>query len=191
MDLKKIKERLSGSGYQSADPAHYDQLAAVALVIKSAKSDSEILLIRRAEREGDPWSGQMALPGGRREPGDADLFEAVLREAHEEVGLDLREHGEPIGRLDDLPALSGAPMGMLVTPFVFELRGSPRLSLNHEVAEALWAPLAPMRRGEINAIKIWRYAEEDHQVPAYDVRGRIVWGLTYRILQDLFDKLED
>ncbi|MGH7644285.1 MAG: NUDIX hydrolase, partial [Gemmatimonadales bacterium] len=77
------------------------QPAAVALALLEGSTGLELLLIKRAEREGDPWSGQIALPGGRRDPQDPDLLATALRETLEETGLDLAG-AERLGTLDDL-----------------------------------------------------------------------------------------
>jgi len=190
-DLELIKKRLAGREYARHEPASPGMLAAVGLILKPGDRDAEILLIRRAERPGDPWSGHMGLPGGRVDPGDADLYATVLRETREEVGVDLNTAGRLIGRLGDLPAFArGKPTGMVIAPYVFELTAEPPLSLNQEVDEALWVSLGPMARGEINAVKEYHLDDADYVLPAYAVQGHIVWGLTYLILQDLFSKLD-
>src|SRR4051812_20593726 len=80
--------------------------AAVAILLAERDRDTLALLIQRAVRAGDPWSGDMAFPGGHREPHDQDLGLTAARETLEEVGIDLREHCEEIGRLDDIHAHS-------------------------------------------------------------------------------------
>ena len=167
-----------------------DRWAAVAIVLEQRQGEIEVLLIQRVEREGDHWSGQMAFPGGRAEPEDADLLATARRETQEEVGLDPAESCRLIGRLDDLQATAGGRLVSLgITPFVFELIvPKPRLSLGPEAAEALWAPLGRMASGSIDTVMHYWIDGMMLEVPAYDLDGRVVWGITYSILQDLFER---
>jgi len=166
---------------------HAKRLAAVATVLRDADEGPEVLLIKRAERQGDPWSGQMAFPGGRHETSDPDLLHTATRETREEIGLDLREHGELLGRLDDTPTHRS---GLVVRPFVFAATGEPPpFTPNYEVAEVLWAPLLPLARGEVDTKFRYEHEGKAMHFPAFDVRGRIVWGLTYRMLRVLFHTL--
>ena len=154
--------------------------------------EPEVLFIRRAEHPEDPWSGHMAFPGGRLDPGDPDVLYTARRETREELGLDLARDAELLGRLDDVPAIArGRPTGLVISPFVFVLRGTPALVPNHEVAEALWAPLGPLMRGELDTTRDYRHEQRVIPFPAYDVEGRVVWGLTYQMLQILFGVLRD
>lgn len=148
-----------------------------------------MLLIRRAERAGDPWSGHMAFPGGHKESDDPDSFATAVRETEEEIGLDLRQH-EYIGQLDELPAtIRGMRVGISIAPHVFALRGESSFRPNYEVAEIVWGELGPMARGEVDAIREWRYEGEVRQAPGFRVGDQIVWGLTHRMLMSLFDLL--
>lgn len=164
--------------------------AAVATILRSGGEGPEVLLIRRAEQPGDPWSGHMAFPGGREEAQDTSLLGTAMRETREEIGWDLERQARHIGRLDDLPAIArGKPTGLLIAPFVFELADAPPPVPNHEVAEALWAPLSPLMRGERAAKMPYKVGETTLQLPAHDVDGRVVWGLTYAMLERLFELL--
>lgn len=164
--------------------------AAVAAILRSRHEGPEILLIRRAERAGDPWSGQMAFPGGRASIGDPDLVSTAIRETHEEVGLDLRERSELLGRLDDLPAIARAkPTGLVIAPFVFGLRQEGSLALNHEVAEALWTPLEPLVSGAAATTFPYRFESQTLSLPALQVGPHVVWGLTYQMLRMLFEAI--
>jgi 8-oxo-dGTP pyrophosphatase MutT (NUDIX family) len=184
-DLTAIRAALAGrEPRREADAQHR---AAVAAVLR-APAHPEVLLIRRAEHPLDPWSGHMAFPGGRRDPRDRDLLDTALRETREEVGIDLGRDARLLGRLDDVPAVAkGRLMGMAIAPFVFEL-GDPTAEAraNEEVQEVLWAPLDPLMRGEADTTIAYPWEGEPMQLPAFDVRGRIVWGLTYQMLQLLF-----
>ena len=165
--------------------------AAVATILRSAGPDVEVLLIRRAERADDPWSGHMAFPGGHQEPGDVDLRATAIRETLEEVGLDLTHH-DYLGQLDELPARAGGQLvGMIVAPHVFALRGEPQLHLNAEVADVIWAPVGQMVRGEVDAIKELSYGGEFRRLPAFRVRDQIVWGMTHNMLRSLFALLDE
>ncbi|HKU42519.1 MAG TPA: CoA pyrophosphatase [Polyangiales bacterium] len=187
------ENELSSAGpvqaFASGNPE--ERRAAVAAILRPTGRETEVLLIRRAERAGDPWSGHMAFPGGHQDPEDSDLFQTAMRETFEEVGLDLSEH-EHLGQLDLVPAtLRGRRVGISIAPHVFALRAAaPVLRPNGEVAEIVWAELGPMARGELDAIKEWTYAGESRQVPCYRVHGHIVWGLTYHMLRSLFAVLE-
>jgi 8-oxo-dGTP pyrophosphatase MutT (NUDIX family) len=168
-------------------PGH-EKWAAVAVLLREATSGPEVLFIRRAEHPTDPWSGHMAFPGGRQESGDASLLETAMRETREEVGLDRSRQAEHIGQLDDLPAIArGKPQGTVIRPFVFEVhRQSPIRVQEREVAEALWAPLLPLYRGEVDTVRPYQWQGTQIDFPAYDVGGRLVWGLTYQMLRSFF-----
>jgi 8-oxo-dGTP pyrophosphatase MutT (NUDIX family) len=170
------------------------KLAAVAAIVRPAGDESEVLFIRRAEHEHDPWSGHMAFPGGRAEPHDASLLETATRETSEEIGLDLSAHGELLGRVDDVPAIArGKPVGLVIRPYVFALRShDPPLKLNREVEEVVWGPLGAMARGELDTTLPYRRPGHDDLImPGYAVEERIVWGLTHRMLINLFDLLRE
>jgi 8-oxo-dGTP pyrophosphatase MutT (NUDIX family) len=130
----------------------------------------------------------MAFPGGRRDEGDADLYETAVRETREEVGLDLAAHGTLLGRLEDLEAIAGARRtGLVIAPFVFALdREVPLVFDPREVAEALWAPIAPLAGGEGASTMPWERSGVRFDLPCWHVQGHVVWGLTYRMMQELF-----
>jgi 8-oxo-dGTP pyrophosphatase MutT (NUDIX family) len=165
--------------------------AAVAAVLRQGAAGAEVLLIRRAERAGDPWSGHMAFPGGRRDAGDLDPYATAVRETREEVGIDLDADGALLGRLADLDAVSRTRRtGLMITPFVFALAREVPLTLDPaEVAETLWAPLAPLARGEGAGTVPYEVEGYKLELPCWHVEGRVVWGLTYRMLQTLFEVL--
>ncbi|HCH63712.1 MAG: coenzyme A pyrophosphatase [Deltaproteobacteria bacterium] len=165
--------------------------AAVAAVLRDSAQGVQVLLIRRAEHPGDPWSGHMALPGGRREPSDATLMHTAMRETAEELGLRLTAD-QVIGSLDDLEAVArGRRVGMVIRPFVFhwEAPELPELVPNREVAEALWTPLLPIHRGDCDTTRPFEMDGVTYALPGWDVRGRVVWGLTHRILSDLLERM--
>jgi 8-oxo-dGTP pyrophosphatase MutT (NUDIX family) len=156
--------------------------AAVALVLSGEEHAPELLLLRRAERDGDPWSGHMALPGGHAEPGDADLAATARREAYEELGLEL-DRAELLGRLDDVVPLRSSEIS--VRPFVFWLDAPQPLVLSAEVAEALWAPLSLLSSGSARRAHEVTIAGSTMLVPAYLIEQRVVWGMTFRVLESL------
>jgi len=153
--------------------------------------ETEVLLIRRAEHPGDPWSGQMAFPGGHYESHDRDMLATAIRETIEEVGLDLREH-ELIGALDEHAAtIAGTFTGLVIAPFVFALTSDVELQPNYEVASVVWAPLGQMARGELDARHELSRNGETMHFPAFGIGPHVVWGLTHRMLQSLFASLTE
>lgn len=192
-DIERITRVLGGHTSREITDEQVSRRAAVAAVLRPAGATPEVLLIRRAEHDEDPWSGHMAFPGGRHELDDESLLHTAIRETHEELGLDLEADARLLGRIDDVEAVArGKRVGMAIAPFFFELEGprEPALTLNHEVAEVLWAPLGPMFGGEVDTVRPYRSGATSWDLPAYDVEGRIVWGLTYQMLQSFFGLLK-
>lgn len=163
--------------------------AAVAAILRDAGEGEgvELLFIRRAEHPRDPWSGQMGLPGGRVDAGDPSPLAAALRETREEIGLDLESVGRPLGRLSEVR--THLPLGSVphsVVPFAFAVQGEPELALDaREVQEALWVPLAfLLDRGNRSSFT-WVRTGVPLPMPCYRYRGRVIWGLTLKIVDEL------
>ena len=162
--------------------------AAVALLLHGSREEEapRLLLIERARREGDPWSGDLAFPGGRMEPGDADERAAAERETAEEVGLDMAA-ARFLGRLDDMSA-SLVPITVAAFVYAVESAALPALSLSDEVTEALWIPLPHLfDRRRLREHRLRRGAAE-HRFPALDLLGPgrpLLWGLSYRFTRAL------
>jgi 8-oxo-dGTP pyrophosphatase MutT (NUDIX family) len=155
--------------------------AAVALILTQRADGLAILLIRRAERAGDPWSGQIALPGGRRDPGDVDLVATAIRETREETGVDLAA-AERLGALDDLyPRVQHLP-AVVVRPFVFALAHAPELSLSDEVSDAFWVSVAYLRDPAHRRDVKLNIRGAARTFPAYVLGDHLLWGMTERIL---------
>jgi len=168
---------------------HSPSAAAVAAVLRQSNGETEALLIRRSIHQQDPWSGHMAFPGGRVHNDDPDLLATAVREAREEVGLDLGACATLIGVLDPIEAVAlGQRQGFTITPFVFLLHRVHSLALDPiEVEEAVWAPLGALGRGEHRTNHSYDRGGVRHELPAFDVQGRVVWGLTHRMLVNLLD----
>lgn len=162
------------------------RLAAVALIV--APSPDGVLLIRRAERLGDPWSGQVALPGGGFDPEDVDLLRTAIRETAEEVGLDLGD-AECVGALDDVAPRTPVLPPVTVRPFVFCLPDRPVLHLGDEVAHAFWAELELFRRPGVRVARPLDILGTTRIIDGYALGDDFVWGMTERILAPFLDLL--
>jgi 8-oxo-dGTP pyrophosphatase MutT (NUDIX family) len=185
--LARLRERLPR--HSSVNDDDLSLLWAAVAIILVPDPDS-ILLIRRAERPGDPWSGHMALPGGRRDPEDHDLLTTAVRETSEEVGIEL-SRGGVAGTLDDVvPRLPVLPP-IAVRPFVFPLGARPRITLNSEVTSANWVPVDHLLRpGTHHPVRL-EIAGQSRVVLAYELEDAMVWGMTERILSRLLEHLAD
>jgi 8-oxo-dGTP pyrophosphatase MutT (NUDIX family) len=157
--------------------------AAVAAVAQGTALGVELLFIRRAERDGDRWSGHMAFPGGRVERSDADALHAAVRETREEIALDLTRGATLLGPLSQVPTLEhGRPLPMVIEPFVFLLDAAPPPPvLSDEVQEVVWVPLDFFRDASHRGTLPWR----GMKMPCYYWEKRPIWGLTLRMVDEL------
>jgi 8-oxo-dGTP pyrophosphatase MutT (NUDIX family) len=165
-----------------------DRLIWAAVAVILAPDPDSILLIRRAEQAGDPWSGHMALPGGRQDPAEPDLVATAIRETAEEVGLDLLPK-YLLGTLDDVVPRTPALPPIAVRPYVFGLDRRPTLTLNPEVAAARWIPLDLLLHPDTYHSVRLEIRGESREFPAYRLDDSVVWGMTERILSSLFEHL--
>jgi 8-oxo-dGTP pyrophosphatase MutT (NUDIX family) len=156
--------------------------AAVAVILRDGAQGIEVLFIRRAEHPQDPWSGQMAFPGGRAEPGDADLRATAIRETQEEIGVDLATAAEPLGGLDEVRAMARMrPMNLTITPFVFRLHQAFEPVLSDEVRSVHWLPLGELLGTARRSTMDYAHQGESMQFPCLRVDELVIWGLTYRM----------
>lgn len=172
--------------------------AAVAMILRERAGAVEVLVIRRAERAGDRWSGQAALPGGKVSAEDGTIDDTALRETFEEVGLDLRALGaRRLGQLNDHPGLRQRSWARFtVVPLVYAIEGDPPLTLNaREVAEAMWVPLDEVRLTQGSMLWWFRPLKAipvklPMRLPRWQWRGLTIWGLTYGMLMELVERAE-
>ena len=160
--------------------------AAVALVLLEGPQGLELILIKRAERGDDPWSGQIALPGGRYEVGDRDLEATAVRETREETGVDL-SGAERLGALDDLYPRTSLLPPVVVRPFVFALTRRAALVPSDEVQRAFWLPLGRLSEPGVRREVTVTVRGGAHTLPAYLVDDDLIWGMTERILTPFVD----
>jgi 8-oxo-dGTP pyrophosphatase MutT (NUDIX family) len=178
IQLKKLPSKLRPVSDEQ------DARAAVALLIKPVGEGFEILLVKRTERRGDPWSGQMALPGGKCEPQDKDLKATVTRETLEETGIDVSgacflgvlKAGESVSK-----------PGLVILPFVILLGEEPRITLSRDELDSyIWVPYRKLIRCHSKAM-VPRIGE----VYAFIVDCALVWGITHDILEEFFEAFKE
>ena len=172
-------------------PTSPDKRAAVALIVDSGQlhNDPEIIFIERAFHATDPWSGQMAFPGGRCEPRDLNPLETACRETQEEIGVDLLA-ADPVGRVDDLQGRHGGrSREMVISCFIFEMHGADSFSPNHEVADVIKLSISTLLDPSTQTKVSW--PETGRVFPGIRVGSgeRVSWGLTYRFLLRFFSLL--
>ena len=156
--------------------------ASVAVILRDPDSPS-LLLIKRADSPGDPWSGQIAFPGGKAQGGDRTVRETAIRETLEETGIDLGEAAEFLGYHSGFRTHTGA---IDVIPSVFLLGREADLHPNDEVSSYRWVSLDELFDGRSAGSHVLEDGGLKREVPAVRVSGYVVWGLTYRIMTSLF-----
>lgn len=160
------------------------RMAAILLALRAREDgEPELLMIKRAEHESDPWSGHIACPGGRMEPADADLAMTAIRETWEETGVDMTRDGRLLGHLDDLSPRSPHLPPMVIRPFVGLVRAGVELVPSREVAEAFWVPLEALRTTDAWGVGTVHVRGADRRVSVFRHGAYTVWGLTERVLR--------
>ena len=192
LEIENITQLLDSNEIHETDDEAGTKRAAVATILRRTNELTEALFILRATKEGDPWSGQMAFPGGHYETHDLSLRRTAERETFEEIGLDLDISARYLGKIADVQANPrGRDFNMVVSPFVYVLNdANPKMDLNFEVADVLWGSLNDMYMGDnVTSLRFGALGREE-EFPGYSVGNQVVWGLTLRMLTHFFTLLD-
>ena len=185
--LARVLERQPGRELAAEPPMRW---AAIALVLRlGALGEPELLMIKRAEVERDPWSGHVACPGGRREPGDRDLAQTAMRETWEETGVDLRQVGRILGTLDDISPRTPVLPPIVIRPFVAAVPSGVEIVQSSEVAAAFWVPLGALRERAAWSVSTIQVRGVDREESTFTHGSYQVWGLTERVLRQLLERM--
>lgn len=150
-----------------------------------AQDEPAVILIRRPIKQGDPWSGDMCFPGGRKELRDNNSFATALRETREEVGIDLQRQGAFLGRLSDVLTRAHETKPMVVSPYVFSITSAQQLTLSEEAQEIITVPLAFLANAGNRETLRWRVGPASLRMPCYYYQGARIWGMTLIMLDEL------
>jgi len=175
--LRRMLSKLS----PSQPPIESKKLAAVSVIVAD-EADPRTLLIRRAERSDDPWSGQVAFPGGKMGSDDRSARDTAVRETKEEVSIDLAKDARFAGYFVPFRTHTGS---MDVIPVVFLLERDVEATPNLEVSSYRWVGLDEFlqpRSASIHHLQVQGFSRE---VPAFALEDYVVWGLTHRIISSL------
>ena len=167
---------------------HLSQRAAVSIILRQHNAQIEFLMMQRSLHENDPWSGQMAFPGGKQDCHDRHITETAQREAYEEMGIP--HHGiERIGRLSDILARPYRAFRnpMVVSPLVFKQLHTFEPRTNEEVADWLWLPVDHFIQQQNRQKMTIEKAGLTHQLPCYYYQEKCIWGLSLLMIDELLD----
>ena len=173
--MERLRHRLRGV-------EALDAWAAVAILIREEVDDYETLLVKRAIVPGDPWSGDMAFPGGKRTQNDRTLQDTVIREVQEETGIDLSS----LTYIGGLPIVfSSLRPGKDVLPIVYLYEGRPEIRLNTELTAYRWVHLKELRASKTKAMV------KGYESEIFKLDDDVIWGLTYQMLDKLLEILDE
>ncbi|MBJ93026.1 MAG: coenzyme A pyrophosphatase [Rickettsiales bacterium] len=193
--IAAILERLLVRSPRAVPDAASMRRSAVAVVFQAPAEGAEaaLLFMRRARHELDPWSGQISFPGGRKDPGDADLRATACRETLEEVGLNLDQESRHLGLLDELQARARSNiLPMAIQPIAFTLPSGapPQLTTNEEVDEAFWVPLQELADPKLRTWVVAERATTPMRFPGVDLGPKgVLWGLTWMMVVEVLHRL--
>jgi 8-oxo-dGTP pyrophosphatase MutT (NUDIX family) len=189
-DIARLARALAQTPGKQEQPEPHYKWAAIAVTLRLGPGGApELLMIKRAERAGDPWSGNVACPGGRMEPGDADLAATAMRETHEEIGVDLARVGRIIGTLDDLSPRTPLLPPIVIRPFVVAAPSELSIKASEEVASWFWVPLSAVRDAASWGTGMVLIRGVPHDERVFTFGEHRVWGLTERVLRQLVQLL--
>ncbi|MDG1492809.1 MAG: CoA pyrophosphatase [Luminiphilus sp.] len=191
MVFNQLMPRLQG--YEKPDRAYGEvtRRAAVAIVLHEVDGELCLLMIRRAQREGDPWSGHMAFPGGRRDPDDIDDRFCAIRETREEIALDLDALGSEVCALGEVNTGWRADRPeMLVAPFIYRVEQLPELELNYEVDAVVSVPLRFLMDRSNRVPLAWEWRGTQVESDSYLYRDNRIWVLSLMMIDELIEAAE-
>ena len=189
-EIARLARALEQRPGREVEPDPPMRLAAIALVFRlGSLGVPEMLMIKRAEHESDPWSGHVACPGGRMEAGDHDLAQTAMRETWEETGIELARVGKVLGTLDDLSPRTPSLPPILIRPYVVVVPPTVELVQSPEVAAAFWVPLPAIRAEAAWGTATVSIRGAAREVTSFTHGEYMVWGLTERVLRQLLDRL--
>ena len=172
------------------EPEPHMRLAAILLALRArADGEPELLMIKRAEAEGDPWSGHIACPGGRMEEGDHDLAVTAVRETWEETGVDVSRDGRLLGHLDDISPRTPVLPPIVIRPYVALVRAGVEIVPSREVAAAFWVPVNALREQTAWGMGQVAVGGAMREVSVFQHGEYTVWGLTERVLRQFLTYL--
>ncbi len=183
--LNKLEKHVQARRANTQRFRRFMTRSAVAVMLREVEGEIQVLLIKRADKKSDRWSGHMAFPGGRAEKKDMNSRATAIRETVEEIGFQLKNN-QYVGRLSDVMTLAhGSKRPMVVSPYVFKIEGDPIFKLNHEVAKVIWVPLAFLSSKGNRESMSWTAKGINLQLPCYFYLGHRIWGLTLKMLDEL------
>lgn len=192
--ISTISTALSQHKQQTTKAQPDTRQAAVAIILCADNKDSteiQVGFIERATHDGDPWSAQMAFPGGHLDPVDDNLKAAAMRETQEEISVDLSK-ADYLGPVDQqFAAPRGPRLNMIIEPHVFALPAVPASTPNYEVAEVVWAPLQDLMANHWHDTETYPMGDTPTIFNGYRLPdGHFVWGLTYRMIKSFFSIID-
>ena len=161
--------------------------ASVAIILVARPDDTNICFIKRATRKGDPWSGQVALPGGRSS-GEEDAFTVAERETFEEVDIVL-PRAKCIGRLEPIDVSSNLNrQSLLLSPVVYflgeEAIDKAKVASPSEVDSVFWVPMTHLFSPKSRTTIKYPNPKKGTAYPGISFEDYIIWGLTLRVLRN-------
>lgn len=167
--------------------------ASVAICIQFLHDRPQVLLIQRSQNPHDPWSGDIALPGGRVEESDHSPLITAIRETQEEVGLGLTQ-GLFLGESQPFQYRKNGELVLEVRNFAFLVPSCPQLVTDPcEVEEAFWVgPEKLLERDNFQYRPFAQRTGKETTYPSVDIgRERPLWGITYQLLKNFFKILKN
>ena len=162
------------------------EAGALVPVYRGSDGDVRLVLVRRGQ--GGVHGGQLAFPGGKRDPQDRSMLDTALRETWEEIGI----ARECIEILAHLPAADTMTSGFRVFPFLARIAPPGEWRLDpREVAEVIEVKLGDLARPEAHAEELKQLPSwpEPRRIPFYRIGPHQLWGVSYRILHPLLPRL--